>query len=187
MEEESQVSEALPSYPDVEAACRTAGLGLSAAELHGGLCGWLAGGGADGPDWLARVLSDDAIAPVDPDDVLGRLHAVTAQELEDRDFGFELLLPEADASLFERSGALFDWCRGFVGAFGLAAGQAPKLSEESAEALADLVRLAAAVPEEDGDEEDEDALAEIEEFVRVAVLLLHGDCALGPRHRGRLN
>ena len=119
--------------------------------------------------------------------VQGQLHAATARELEDRDFGFELLLPDAGASLFERSGALFDWCRGFVGAFGLAAGHAPKLSEEGEEALADLVRLAAAAPEEDGDEEDEQALAEIEEFVRVAALLLHGDCALGPRHRGRLN
>ncbi len=187
MEEEAQVSQTLPSYPEVEAACRALGLGVPAGELHGGLCGWLAGGGADGPDWLARVLADDAVAPADPDGVLGRLHSATARELEDRDFGFELLLPDAEASLYERSGALFDWCRGFVGAFGLAAGHAPKLSEEGEEALADLVRLAAAAPEEDGDEEDEDALAEIEEFVRVAALLLHGDCALGPRHRGRLN
>ena len=31
------------------------------------------------------------------------------------------------------------------------------------------------------------ALAEIEEFVRVAVLLLHGDCVLAPRHRQSLN
>ena len=92
-----------------------------------------------------------------------------------------------EATLYERSGALFDWCRGFVGAFGLAAGSAPPLSEEGQEALADLVRLAGAAPEEGGDEEDEDALAEIEEYVRVAALLLHGDCALGPRHRGRLN
>ena len=37
------------------------------------------------------------------------------------------------------------------------------------------------------DEEDEDALAELEEFVRVAALLLHGDCVLGPRHRRSLN
>ena len=44
------------------------------------------------------------------------------------------------------------------------------------------------MPEQGEDEaEDEDALAEIEEFVRVAVLLLHGDCVLGPRHRRSLN
>ena len=187
MDEEQQVSGTLPPHPEVEAACHARALGLGASELHGSLCGWLAGGGADGPDWLARVLADDAVAPVEPDGVLDRLHAATVAGLEDRDFGFELLLPDAEASLYERSGALFDWCRGFVGAFGLAAGRSPTLSEEGEEALADLVRLAGAVPEDDGDEEDEDALAEIEEFVRVAALLLHGDCALGPRHRGRLN
>ena len=40
---------------------------------------------------------------------------------------------------------------------------------------------------EEGDEGEEDALTEIEEFVRVAVLLLHGDAALAARHRNRLN
>jgi uncharacterized protein len=44
-------------------------------------------------------------------------------------------------------------------------------------------RFAAAPPQEEGDQEDEDALAEIEEFVRVAALLLHGDCVLAARHR----
>lgn len=181
------MSETLPSLREVESAVRERQLGVGASELHGGLCGWLAGGAGAGRDWLARVLVDADLAPVADGDVFDRLRAATAGQLEDRDFGFELLLPDADASLFERSGALFDWCHGFVGAFGLAAGEKPPLSEEGAEALADLVRLASAAPEEGGDDEDEQALVEIEEFVRVATLLLHGDCALGPRHRGRLN
>ena len=181
------VSPALPSLQEVESASRSRELGTGASELHGGLCGWLAGGGSDGPDWLARVLADADIEAVAEGDPLDRLRTASVAQLEDREFGFELLLPGEGASLYERSGALFDWCRGFVGGFGLAAGSKPPLSAEGEEALADLVRLSAAAPEEDGDEEDEDALAEIEEYVRVAVLLLHGDCALGPRHRGRLN
>lgn len=177
----------LPPLPDVAAACRELGLGVGASELHGGLCGWLAGGGEDGPDWLRRVMVDDTLDPLAPEHVLERLRQATTEQFEDRDFGFEVLIPSGEDSLFLRSGALFDWCRGFVGAFGLAAGAAPPLSEEGEEALADLARLAAATPEEDGDEEDEEAFVEIEEFVRVAALLLHGDCALGPRHRRSLN
>ncbi len=180
------MAETLPVLPEVALACRELRLGMDASELHGGLCGWLAGGGADTPEWLRRVLVDDDLPLPSGDDVLERLRKATAEQLEDRDFGFELLLPDT-GSLFERSGALFDWCRGFVGAFGLAAGASPPLSEEGGEALADLVRLAAVAPEEGGDEEDEQALAEIEEFVRVAALLLHGDAALGPRHRRSLN
>lgn len=181
------MSGSMPSLQEVEAASRDQGLGCGASELHGGLCGWLAGGGDAGPDWPARVLADEALPAPAPGSVLQRLGEATAAQMEDRAFGFDLLLPDADASLYARSGALFEWCHGFVGAFGLAAGASPPLSEEGGEALADLVRLAAAAPEEDGDQEDEQALAEIEEYVRVAALLLHGDCALGPRHRGRLN
>jgi uncharacterized protein YgfB (UPF0149 family) len=175
----------MPPASEVEAAARRAGLAVGPAELHGALCGWLAGGGDAGPDWPARAYADPALPPAEG--VLVRLAEATAAQYADRDFSFELLLPPADAPLQERSGALFDWCRGFLGAFGLAAGAEPPLSEESREALADLARLAAAQPQDDGDEEDEQALAEIEEFVRVAALLLHGDCVLGPAHRQRLH
>lgn len=177
------VSETLPTLASVDAAARLLDLAVDAAELHGALCGWLAGGGAPTPDWLAQVLADDAIAPVVADSVLDRLRQVSAAQLDDRSFAFELLQPGVDAPLSERSGALFDWCRGFLGGFGLAAGHAPPLSEEGREALADIARLAAASPQDDGDEDDEVALIEIEEFVRVAVLLLHGDCVLALQHR----
>ncbi len=157
---------------------------MSAAELHGAVAGWLAGGGDGDDGWLGRALADAAF---ETDETLERLRTVTVAQLEDRSFAFELLLPSEDTSLYERSGALFEWCRGFLGAFGLAAGDARALSEEGREAMADIAKLAAAAPQEGEDDEEEAALAEIEEFVRVAVLLLHGDCTLGPRHRERLN
>lgn len=161
---------------------------MGASELHGALGGWLAGGGANGADWLARVTADPQQPAPDAGSPLDALRRASAQQLDDRDFAFELLLPGAEATLPERAGALFDWCRGFLGGFGLATGARPPLSEEGEEALADLARLAQAAPEQGDDEaEDEDALAEIEEFVRVAVLLLHGDCVLAARHRQSLN
>jgi len=181
------MSHTLPSITEVEDACRSLQLGADAAELHGGLCGWLAGGGAVGADWLGKVMVDDSLPDVVDGSVLDQLCRASVAQVEDRSFGFDLLLPDDTASLAERSGALFDWCRGFLGAFGLAAGKDPPLSDEGREALADIAKLATAVPQDDGDEEDEEALSEIEEFVRVATLLLHGDCALGPRHRNRLN
>jgi len=177
----------LPALPEVEAACRALRIGVSASELHGALCGWLAGGGADTPRWLGQVLADDDLPDVSADGVLDRLCKASVTQLEDRSFGFELLLPDENAALSERSGALFDWCRGFLGGFGLAAGKDPPLGEEGREALADLARFAAAVPQDEGDEEDEEALVEIEEFVRMAALLLYGDCVLAPRHRRQFN
>lgn len=177
----------LPAPSRVEAESSRLGLATSAWELHGALCGWLAGGGADARGWLAQVFADAELPAPDAGSPLDLMREATAAQLADRSFEFELMLPDADASLAERSGALFDWCRGFVGAFGLAAGEARGLSDESREALADLAKLATAEPQDDGDEEDEEALVEIEEFVRVAALLLHGDCVLAAAHRQRLN
>lgn len=179
---------ALPAWSGIREAIDALGLAQSPAELHGAICGWIAGGGKAGDDrWLAKVMADDNLPAAPRDGELARLRDASLGQFEDRGFGFELLLPDADATLAVRSGALFDWCRGFLGGFGLAAGAAPPLSDEGGEALADLARLAAATAQEEGDEEDEDALGELEEFVRVAALLLHGDCVLGPRHRQQLN
>jgi len=177
----------LPSLPAVEAEIRQQALAMTSSELHGALCGWLAGGGAATRDWPAKVLVDAGLETPAEHSPFDQLREATAAQFGDRSFGFELLLPEADASLAVRSGALFDWCRGFLGAFGLAAGAKPPLSEEGAEALADLAKLAAAQPQDEGDEDDEAALVEIEEFVRVAALLLHGDCVMAAQHRARLN
>lgn len=177
----------LPSHAEVEAQCARLALATPASQLHGALCGWLAGGGAGGRDWLARVLADDAIAAPGAGTALDRLREATAAQLADRDFGFELLLPDEGESLETRSGALFAFCQGLLGGFGLAAGEARALSEEGREALADIAKLAGATAQDDGDEEDEQALVELVEFVRVATMLLHGDCVLAAGHRRSLN
>ena len=75
----------------------------------------------------------------------------------------------------ERADALLAWCRGFLGGFGLSAGAEPDLSDEAAEALNDLAGIAATELDEDEDDVDEESLTEIEEFVRVAALLLYSD------------
>lgn len=178
----------LPTPEDIDEASRALQLGASVAELHGGLCGWLAGGGEDTAAWPARVLADPGLPAPAPGSALDGLRRATVAQLGDGEFSFELLLGDDDLPLRQRAQALFDWCRSFLGGFGLAAGAQPPLSEEGAEALQDLARLAgASVQEIDEDDEDESALSELEEFVRVAVLLLHGDCVLGPRHRRSLN
>jgi len=178
----------LPVVNDILQASQSLGLGASPAELHGGLCGWLAAGGADLQAWPAQVLADDGLPTPEPGSVLDRLRQATVSQLEDRDFAFELVLTDPAAPLQVRTDALFEWCRAFLGGFGLGAGKRPVLSEEGEEALQDLARLAQATSEQfDSGDEDEDALAEIEEFVRVAALLLHGDCVMGSRHRQSLN
>ena len=177
------MTSALPFRGEIDAAAQALGLATPASELQGALLGWLCGGGSADGNWLAAVMADPAVPQPAPDSPLQRLRDHALEQLDARNFALDLLVADDDASLGERSGSLFDWCRGFLGGFGLAAGADPPLSEEGRESLADLAKLAAASPQDEGDEEDEAALVEIGEFIRVAALLLHGDCVLGPRHR----
>ena len=176
----------LPDWTDVAIATERLSLATTPAEVHGALCGWLSAGGADVPAWLARVMADDALPTPAQGDPLDSLREVSVSQLGDTDFGFQLLLPDDSVPVVERAGALFDWCRAFLGGFGLAVAD-KKLSEEGDEALADIANLASARIDEVDPEGDEESLAEIEEYVRMAVLLLHADCTLGPRHRQRLH
>ena len=179
----------LPPHAEVAAELHSLAVGMDASELHGSLCGYLSGGGEspERGDWIGRMLADPEPIAVPRDGALDRLFTTTAELLESPDFGFELLLPAADESVSERGEALLGWCRGFLGGFGLAAGAQPPLSEESKDALADLGRIAASDLAYEDPETDEEALEEVTEFVRVAALLLHSDCVLGPRHRRSLN
>lgn len=179
----------IPSHRDVADEIQRLGLGLDASELHGSLCGYLCGGGSSAAgDWLARLaIAEGSHGQSQADGALDRLFRASASQMGDAEFGLELLLPADDLPVGQRAEALLAWCRGFLGGFGLAAGEHPPLSEEAHEALGDLARIAASRLAEDDPEADEDALAEIAEFVRIAALLLHGDCVLGPRHRARLH
>jgi uncharacterized protein YgfB (UPF0149 family) len=178
----------MPDYAEVSAQIAQLQLGMDAAELHGSLCGFLSGGESPGrAGWLPQVMAEPDPGHIELDSALDRLFVATEALMESPDFGFELLLPGEATPVGERGDALLGWCRGFLGGFGLAAGAHPPLSEDSADALRDLARMAASELSYEDPEGDEESLAEVTEFVRVAALLLHGDCVLGPRHRKSLN
>lgn len=171
----------LVGHDDIDALCLRLRLGTTASELHGSLCGYLAGGGhMRGSHLLSTLqLDGEATAPSAEDLVLlDRLARQADAELADPDMGFEPLLPEDDRPLAERAEAMVDWCRGFLGGFGLAGTSAhASLSDEAQEILRDFGAIAASSFDFDNEDEDEDALIEVQEFVRVGVLLLHTECA----------
>jgi len=181
------VTKRLPDLQRIAQEVRAQGLAIEPSELHGALCGWLAGGGCNDAAWIARVLATPDLPDERPGSDLARLRALTAAQFSDGGLELDLLLADDDASLEARSGSLFAWCRGFLGGFGLATGAESLLNEEGREALNDLARFAAAEPQADGDLEDEQALIEIHEFVRMTALLFYGDCVLAVRHRRRLH
>jgi len=155
--------------------------GIGPSDLHGSLTGYLCGGGvADARDWLGALELDvDAAEPAGiPADVMAYLYEQCAAWFDDPDLAFEPLLPASDASVERRADALVEWCRGFLGGLGLAGvSRQHGLSNEGAEILRDFGTIAGTRFEYADSEEDENALGEVIEFIRVGVLLLHAEIA----------
>lgn len=175
-------------HDDIDALLMRLRLGTEASELHGSLCGYLAGGGSlrGGTVLAALQLDGEVSSPAAADlALLDRLAHQSESELTDPELGFEPLLPDDDRPLAERAEAMVDWCRGFLGGFGLggAAAHAP-LSEEAQEILRDLGTVAASSFDFGNESEDEDALIEVHEFVRMAAMLLFTECSAGDASRG---
>lgn len=185
---------------DLKTLSMDARRGISAAELHGAVCG-VAVSNPERADVMAVVelLGPDALT--DQDAVAAFMEAAIA-ELTAEELTFALLLRDAadgdrpdyhyeddydDDALASLPEALSEWCAAFVA--GLVAGMpvpsddAPatdqwdallRLGPDSQEIVTDLLAIAEIEHDSDDLTEDEQdsALTELVEYVRVAVLLL---------------
>lgn len=168
-------------YSTLDDTLHRLALGIGAAELHGSLTG-IALNGASPPraGWMQDLQIeglDEALADDGVRDSFDRLYAHLFEALESPDLSFAPLLPTDDAIIDDRARALVDWCRGFLSGLGLA-GVRPReqLSDDANEVLTDLARIAATRFDaaEDGDD-GENAYAEVVEYVRIGVMLLHNE------------
>jgi uncharacterized protein len=170
----------LIGYDELDDVIAHLRLAVSASEMHGSLCGFLAGNGRPGRQPLLEVLHLDAggVTVTPPDQaVLDQLVRQSEGELADPELSFEPLLPADDRPLPERADALVDWCKGFLGGFGLGGPDAlSKVSDEGKEILRDLGAIASASLDFGNEDEDEDALIEVHEFVRMGAMLLFTEC-----------
>lgn len=170
------------------------GLGSSvpAAEAHGCLVGAL----CTTPHypmerWLEEIIPDaERRADDDSQQALRLLYADTLNALRGEQMDFEVLLPGDEIPLAARAGGLSQWCQGFLYGFGSTGpinGAGPKQVELPAnvnEILNDLTHIGRASVEIEGDadnESEEEAFAEVVEYVRVGVQLIHDE--LIPAHR----
>lgn len=162
-------------------------LPVSTSEVHGLLIGYLAAGGNDAQQWLDHADLNAADGTAVPQDIVDTLYRGSLASLRATDFSFTPLLPADSASLASRVEALVDWCRGFLGGFGLAGPAAQNLAQndDAQEILRDLAHIATAAPPDGDGEQDENALAELQEYVRMGAMLLdahgqeHGGMAAG--------
>ncbi len=159
-------------------------LGVGASELHGSLTGYLCARGQAAADAWPLALELDGAEEDYRDEIFARLYRLCREQLDDEDLGFEPLLPRDSLPLAQRGDALVEWCRGFLGGVGLAGdAHGAALSADANEILGDFGAIAGSRFDYDDDDEDETALVEVLEFIRVGVLLLHDEMNHAPRRR----
>ena len=149
-------------------------------EAHGCLCGLLsASSDVDKYDWFSHVLDgldQNNLSVQEVGDQLAQLFDQTVKALDDAMLGFQLLLPDEDEALEDRTLALADWCQGFM--FGLGAGgfkEQGMLSDDVQEILKDISEISKVTYAGEDDDENEEAFMELVEYIRVGVLLVYGE------------
>jgi hypothetical protein len=169
----------LPDYDELNEALKRLEIATEAAECHGMLCALICADKQPKQHWLAEILpagyeSGDLLVK----ELLTMLEAMytsTRQQFDAAEFGVRLLLPDDNEALSVRLQALAQWCEGFYLGLGIAGiSDLDKLPEDSREIVQDMIDIAQ-VEMDAGDtgEEDEVAFAEVAEYLRVGVLLIH--------------
>lgn len=170
------------SFPELDRLLQSTGSQVSAAEGHGCLCGALCAlEEYDLKRWAEEIVPDDATGTSDGDqEALRLVYADTVRALREDQMEFTPLLPDDDdGSLEDRANALAQWCQGFLYGLGLSGmDAADKLPENVQEILRDLTHISqASIDAEALDEESEESYAELIEYLRAGVQLIHDELA----------
>jgi len=169
-------------YLQLESSLQLAGLNQPCSEVHGLIVGSIANHMFTGkaPDLIRLLTGSDsdsaavqskAMAPLQ--ELLNQTYRETSEVLLENDDDYQILLIDADASLSIRTENLADWCRGYL--LGLLQNNSLRLEqlpEDGHEIANDILAISEAGVSETESEEDEWALAELEEYVKVGTQLI---------------
>jgi len=153
---------------------------LSAAEAHGMATGMLCvNEHVESDQWLTELLRNALPMADDQQELLVRLFEETRRLLTSDEFEFDLFLPDdEDTSLNEQIEALRNWCIGFLAGVGFA-NSTSNWPGDANEILKDIIEFTKLETEVVAGEDDENALMEVTEYLRSAVLLLRDELSSG--------
>lgn len=168
-------------YEEVEQRLCSMEMETTAAEVHGLLCGLLSGGSKPVDQfWFAELfaeMDEDDLLRQECRQTLQRLYDQTLAAMSDSGMAFVLFLPSDEKPLRQRASGVRDWCIGYLYGLGLTKGvDDAKLSSGCRESLADISEITRMNTDVLGDdEEEEEALMQVTEFLRVAAMLVHDE------------
>ena len=178
-------------FSSFQAILTSEGVEAHASEIHGVLTGLICAGFAfESTDYISMLADMFHQAESFETSIKNKLQDFYGhiwQKLLDDHFGFQLLLPDDDDSIEERSHALAKWVQGFNLGFGLQQTKSATFSDEVKEVLADFGEIANLSDEIDEDEVAEQAYFEIAEYVRISALLCFSELSSSPVQQKQKN
>lgn len=161
-------------FTEIEATLDLAGIEeLSPSEVHGTIVGAMSNHMKSGvtPD-LLKLIEPTADAKdgrfTQLTEMLYELYRETSELLIETKDGFDLILPSEDESIDMRVEAIASWCKGYV--LGLLYNNAfsiDQLPDSGAEFARDLMEIAEAAAGASDEDEEDWALAELHEYIKV--------------------
>ena len=172
------MNNAVDRYTQIEATLALAGLEISVSEVHGTVIGAIANHMKSGitPDLLSLIepgadQGDGRLSQLS--ESLYELYREGSEQLLEAKESFALLLPAEDELLEARVDGLASWARGYL--LGLLYNNAfsvDQLPESGAEITRDIMQISEAAAGADDEREEDWALAELEEYIKVGSQLI---------------
>lgn len=162
----------------VEATLALAGIELSVSEVHGTVVGAIA-------NHLKTGLTPNLLNLIEPgcdskegrltqlNELLHDLYRENSEVLFESKEGYELLLPDEDEAIGFRVDGLASWCKGYL--LGLLYNDrfsVDQLPESAPEIVRDMMEIAEAGAGAEEEREEDWALGELEEYVKVGSQLI---------------
>lgn len=176
----------MPPYERFDQLYNSIELDVGASEVHGVVCGLLCAGHSDAHvAWFEELFENRSSADLlvrEARQLLGQLYQATRDQMSGDELGFTPFLPNDQFPLSERARRLTEWCQGYLYGLGLAGISDKQFLGDAKEAIGDITEFTRLEHENiESEEEAEAAFVELEEFLKVAALLVWEELA---SHRG---
>lgn len=176
-------------FASAQAVITTENITLHASELHGVLTGLVCGGYAfENTDYMAIIndlFNNGEGLPSKVKSLVKLMFADVWSNILDDSYSFQVMLPDDDDSIAERSNALGIWVQGFNLGFGLQQKNNATLSDDVKEVLTDFGEIANLSDEVEEDEATEQAYFEIAEYARISALLCFTELGVPPKPKDK--
>ena len=168
------------AYQTITTIFQTNDSELTASEAHGLATGMLCiENEIEVANWLSELFPEEVFLVEEEKAILEGLFEQTRKLLNEEDdgFGFDLFLPNEDGMLKEQLEAIRYWCDGFLFGVGYTRSSSdwPGETGEVMQDIVEFTKLDTEVNDEMDEEEIDEhelALIEIQEYIRVAVMMI---------------